>query len=35
MKTDFKRIDKKIDSILKYVERVDKEFQKHRTVENV
>jgi uncharacterized membrane protein YccC len=34
MKTDFKRMDKKIDSILEYVEHVDKEFQRHRTAEN-
>jgi hypothetical protein len=27
-------MDKKIDSILEYVEHVDKEFQRHRTAEN-
>lgn len=34
MKTDFKRMDKKIDSILEYVEHVDKEFRSHRMAEN-
>lgn len=33
MKTDFKRMDKKIDSILEYVEHVDKEFRSHRLAE--